>query len=308
MILSASRRTDIPCFYGEWLMRRLRAGYALVRNPMNHAQISRVPLTPDVVDCIVFWTKDPENFLQHLDGLDRLGYSYYFQFTLTPYGRDVERNLRPKPKIEETFLRLSRRIGAERTVWRYDPILLTEGFDVKRHKEEFRRLCELFEGHTDTVTLSLVDIYAKLRAPSFRAPDGSETEELAPFMAETARQHGIRPVACCESGFERFGIERSACIDRERIEKMIGQRLDVSRDRNQRAGCGCCESTDIGAYNTCLNGCVYCYATDGGTEAAKRRFSAHDPSSELLTGSVGEGEHVTKRKVRSNIATNISLF
>ena len=155
MILSASRRTDIPCFFGEWFMRRLGAGYALVRNPMNRAQISRVPLTPDVVDCIVFWTKDPERFLPHLDELDRLGYSYYFQFTLTPYGRDVERNLRPKPEIEETFLRLSRRIGAERTVWRCDPILLTDGFGVQRHKEEFLRLCERFEGHTDTVTLSL---------------------------------------------------------------------------------------------------------------------------------------------------------
>ena len=112
MIVSASRRTDIPCFYAEWMMNRFRAGYALARNPMNHAQLARVPLTPDVVDCVVFWTKDAANLLPRLGELDERGYAYYFQFTLTPYDRALEPNLRGKAEIAATFRALSKRIGS----------------------------------------------------------------------------------------------------------------------------------------------------------------------------------------------------
>ena len=99
MIVSASRRTDIPAHYSEWLVNRLRAGYVLVRNPMNHAQVSKVTLSPDIVDCIVFWTKDPLNMLDKLDAIDEMGYRYYFQFTVTPYDRSVGRGLRDKEEI-----------------------------------------------------------------------------------------------------------------------------------------------------------------------------------------------------------------
>ena len=114
MILSASRRTDIPCYYSEWFMNRIRAGYVLTRNPMNHKQLSRLSLSPDIVDCIVFWTKDVANIIPHLDELDSRGYKYYFQFTLTPYSQDLEPNLRPKFEIEDTFIELSKRIGKDK--------------------------------------------------------------------------------------------------------------------------------------------------------------------------------------------------
>ena len=259
MILSASRRTDIPCYYAEWFTNRIRAGYVLTRNPMNHAQLSKIPLSSEVVDCIVFWTKDAANILPYLGELDAFGYNYYFQFTLTPYDRTLEPNLRPKPEIETTFTRLSKRIGRECVVWRYDPIILNDTLlDIAYHKAQFARMCGKLSPFTDTVVISFVDMYTKLKTPLIRPITEVEIAELSAFIGKTAKQYGIRAVACSESGdLSGYGIEKSACIDRGRIERLIGCPLDIKNDKNQRANCGCCESIDIGAYNTCMNGCVY---------------------------------------------------
>ncbi|HBR31012.1 MAG TPA: DUF1848 domain-containing protein [Clostridiales bacterium] len=300
MILSASRRTDIPCYYSEWFMNRIRAGYVLTRNPMNHAQLSRIPLSPDVVDCIVFWTKDAANMLSHLDELDERGYKYYFQFTLTPYGRDIERNLCLKSKIEDTFVVLSKRIGRERVVWRYDPIILNITLNIEYHKAQFVRMCDKLSSYTDTVTISFVDMYSKLKTNLIRPITEDEIAELAEFIGKTAKEHGIRAVACCEKyDLTKYGIGQSSCIDRERIEKVCGYLLDVNADKNQRDCCGCAESIDIGAYNTCPNGCVYCYANDR-SSTTLRRHESHSPESEMLIGTVANGEKITDRKVKTN--------
>jgi hypothetical protein len=296
MILSASRRTDIPCYYAQWFMNRIRAGYVLTRNPMNHAQLSRIPLSPDIVDCIVFWTKDAANMLPHLDELDALGYNYYFQFTLTPYGKNIEQNLCPKSEIEDTFITLSKRIGRECVVWRYDPIILNDDLTVKYHKTQFRRMCEKLSPYTDTVTISFVDMYPKFKTPYIRTITANEIVELSEYVGVTATEYGLSAVACCEKDdLTKYGIGRSSCIDRERIEKIIGCPLKIKADKNQREGCGCVESIDIGAYNTCLNGCVYCYANNSFTTAL-RRHESHNPESELLIGIVSDGEKITDRK------------
>ena len=120
MIISASRRTDLPSFYSEWFLRRLRDGFVLTRNPVVPTRVTGVKLSPEVVDCIVFWTKDPANMMDKLDEIDSMGYRYLFQFTLTPYGNNLERNLRPKSAILDTFIRLSERLGPKRVLWRYD--------------------------------------------------------------------------------------------------------------------------------------------------------------------------------------------
>ncbi|HNX15120.1 MAG TPA: DUF1848 domain-containing protein [Oscillospiraceae bacterium] len=299
MILSASRRTDIPCFYGEWFMNRIRAGSVLTRNPMNHAQLSRVPLIPNIVDCIVFWTKDPASFLPFLDELDGMGYRYYFQFTLTPYDQTIEPGLRDKSSVEDTFIKLSKRIGKDRIVWRYDPIILNDVLDLAFHKSEFKRMCEKLTGFTDTVTVSFVDLYAKLKTPLVRAITAGEIAELSGNITETARAYGLRPVACCENDLNKYRIERASCIDLERIEKICGCKLDLKSDKNQRPSCGCVESVDIGAYNTCMNGCIYCYANDNPL-TTRRRFDAHDPNNEILVGKLTGDEKITERAVRSN--------
>ncbi|MEO2798907.1 DUF1848 family protein, partial [Flavonifractor plautii] len=159
MILSVSRRTDIPRWYSEWLLRRLRAGEVLVRNPYRPGQLRRVPLSPAVVDAIVFWTKDPAPLLPWLDELDGMGYRYLFQFTLTPYGPEIEPGLRDKRAIVETFQVLGRRLGRGRVLWRYDPILFTDAIGLAWHEARFRKLCKALSPFTDQVTVSFLDPY-----------------------------------------------------------------------------------------------------------------------------------------------------
>ena len=297
MILSASRRTDIPAHYAPWFMARVRAGFALTRNPMNHRQLYRVPLTPEEVECAVFWTKDPLPLMPHLDELDARGWRYYFQFTLTPYGRALEPGLRDKTEIGDTLEALGRRNGRARVVWRYDPIILNDELTVAWHRAQFARLCGRLAAFTDTVTVSFVDLYPKLKTPLLRAITPDEMAELAGSLSETARAHGLTPVACSEQAdLTPYGIGQACCIDRRRLEQVCGQPLRIGPDRNQRGSCGCCESVDIGAYDTCVNGCVYCYANRG-DGAARRRHDAHDPQSPLLTGAVGPDEVIVDRVV-----------
>lgn len=308
MILSASRRTDIPCYYGEWFMNRLREGYVLTRNPMNHAQISRIQLSPEIVDCIVFWTKDAANFLPCLDELDRMGYAFYFQYTLTPYGKELERNLRPKQDVEDTFIALSQRLGRERVVWRYDPIILNQDIGIDYHRSEFRRMCEKLSRYTDTVTISFVDLYAKLHTPLIRKIQPEEMIELATVLGEIATSYGLRPVACCESmDLTPYGIQKSNCIDGNRIEKILGCRLLGKPDKNQRTGCGCWESVDIGTYNTCSNDCVYCYANLNDT-VLQKNCARYDPSSALLCDTLVPGDNLRHRAVTSLRDGQCSLF
>lgn len=292
MIISASRRTDIPCYYSEWFLNRIRAGSVCIRNPMNHKQLSRFKLKPEAVDCIVFWTKDAQNILDKLPELDRLGFKYYFQFTLTPYDRTIEKNLRDKKEIIETFIQLSHRIGKERVIWRYDPIVLNEAIDVAYHKEQFERFCGRLAGYTENVTISFVDLYPKLKTNLIRPVSDEEIAELSAFLGAQAKAHNLKITACCEkTDLTCYGVEKASCIDKNLVERICGHAPDAERDKNQREGCGCCKSVDIGSYNSCLNGCIYCYATDS-LASAERRNRSHNPQGELLIGKVSEGEQI----------------
>lgn len=309
MILSASRRTDIPCFYSRWFVNRLRAGCVLVRNPVNTKQISRIALSPETVDCIVFWTKDFRNMMDKLPLLDEMGYRYYVLFTVTPYGHTLEKGLRPKSEILKTFENLSKKIGPHRVLWRYDPILLTETLTPSYHEERFSELCRRLSGCTESVTVSFVDFYQKQgKGQPYRAPDEAETAQLCRMLAQTARQYGITPKACCERPeLADYGIEKASCIDKAVLERVCGAKLSLVRDKNQRPGCGCFESVDIGLYGTCQNGCVYCYANRG-AETARRHFLEHDPDGALLYGDVRAGDAVKDRAVRSCLQNQMSLF
>ena len=308
MILSASRRTDIPAYYSEWLINRLRAGFVLTRNPMNHAQVSKILLSPDVVDCIVFWTKDPQNMLDKLDVLDELGYRYYFQFTLTPYDKSVEKGLRDKEEILKTFCELSDRIGKDKVVWRYDPIILNDKFDFDFHKEQFSRLCIKLGKYTRQCTISFVDLYPKLKTDILREISMDEMIELGKMISSTAKDFGIAAKACCEKSFlYEYGIQQASCIDKGLIESICGYSLDIKRDKNQRDSCGCYESIDIGAYNTCRNGCIYCYANYSDVYVVNN-CKKHDPQGELLIGRVGDNEKITTRNVKTSKDGQMKLF
>ena len=160
MILSVSRRTDIPNYYSEWFFNRIKERFVYVRNPMNEHQISKIDLSPDVVDCIVFWTKNPEPMITRLDELSK--YNYYFQFTLTGYGKDIECNVpHKKEKMIPIFRELSRKIGKQKVIWRYDPIFFTKKYTPEYHLKAFEQIAMALKGYTEKCVISFVDVYAK---------------------------------------------------------------------------------------------------------------------------------------------------
>lgn len=302
MIVSASRRTDIPSYYSEWFFNRLKDGYAYVRNPMNPHQISEISLSPDVVDGIVFWTKNPEPMLNRLDELR--DYPYYFQFTLTAYGSDVERNLPSKEEVViPTFQRLSSLIGRERVVWRYDPILLSDRYTVQFHRMYFRVLCDKLADYTEKCTISFLDLYKNSKRSiselGICPPTPEQADELAHSLSEIAAEHGIEIDTCAEDiDLGRYGIGHAACIDRQRLERIGKCKLTVGRDKNQRAACGCAASIDLGAYNSCRNGCVYCYANFS-QRLVRDNCGRYDPFSPLLCGEVTAEDRIKPREMKS---------
>ena len=282
MVISSSRRTDIPAFYSDWLINRIRAGVVKTRNPFNSAQVQEISLRPEDVNCIVFWTKDPAPMLPKLQILDEMGYHYYFQFTLTPYGRELEQNLRPKPEIVETFRSLSRKIGSHQVIWRYDPIILNRDWSVDCHITAYEELCKRLSPYTERVIISFVDLYKKVYTDRMREITPLEMVTLAKEFAGIAADNGLSIYSCCEAlDLSVYSIGKSACIDKELIQRITGMPVEAKPDRNQRPNCGCCKSVDIGAYNTCGNGCVYCYANHSPASTARNR-ERHNPDSAFL--------------------------
>ena len=311
MILSVSRRTDIPAFYAEWFFRRMKAGYVLVRNPMNFHQVSRIPLTPDVVDGIVFWTKNPLPMMARLGELE--GVPYYFQFTLNAYGRDVEPAIPSKNEVLiPAFQELSQRIGRERVRWRYDPILLGGPYTVEYHRRCFERIAQRLYPYTDCCTISFLDEYRETRrrlsALGGHAPSPQEMLELAGPMAETAKRLGFSLQTCAEEmELNHLRISHGRCIDRELLERIGGFRLNAAKDPNQRKACGCAAAADIGAYDTCPAGCLYCYAVHAPNRIRDSRRDCVEDSA-LLCGSLTPEDRVTERPVCSQREDQLRLF
>lgn len=297
MIISASRRTDIPAFYSEWFLNRLEEGYALVRNPMNYNQVSRVMLTPSKVDCIVFWTKNPANMLDRLWRLSE--YKYYFLITITGYGHTIERSVPSRDAIVESFKALSERIGSEKTIWRYDPIILTDTIDTEYHRRNFHVLASQLSGYTEKCIISFVDVYKKCRRNmeglNIVPFDGDKMTEVAKKLSKIAAAYDISMETCCEAvDLTSVGIQHGKCIDAGLISRITGRNVKIQKDKNQRDLCGCAASIDIGAYNTCTHGCLYCYANYS-DKTVQRNVLNHQPKSPLLVGTIKPEDRITER-------------
>jgi len=302
MIISASRRTDIPTFYSDWFFNRIKEGFVLVRNPMNFRQISRIKLTPDVVDGIVLWTKNPIPMIERLDELKN--FMYYFQFSVTSYGKDVEPNIPQKNTIIlDTFKQISEIIGAERIIWRYDPILLNEKYDTKYHLKAFRRIAEELHKYTCKVTISFIDtdykgVKSNIRELNLLDFPIDTQRKLAADLASIAHEFGLSIDTCAEKmDLSEFGIKKARCIDNRLFSKLLSGNLDIEKDKNQRLECGCISGIDIGMYNTCENGCLYCYANYSKGAVPGNR-AKHNPLSPLLFGEVGADDKVSERSVK----------
>ncbi len=267
MIISASRRTDIPAFYSDWFFHRIRKGYLKTRNPYNPKQIRKISLLPDDVDCIVFWTKDPGKILQKLKLLQ--DYFYYFLYTLNSYGTDIE----PLPLSYQdrilNFKRLSEMIGPEKVIWRYDPILISPQYSLDFHLKAFERSVNLLNTYTKTCIISFIDFYRnkklKLQQQKISKPDFSQQMILLAKFQQIASSFNLKIQTCAEKGdFQSLNIYPGKCIDDELISRITGKNLTYRKDKGQRKQCLCQQSIDIGSYNTCLHNCGYCYANNLG--------------------------------------------
>lgn len=313
MIISASRRTDIPAFYSEWFIRRLQEGCVYIKNPRNPNRIASVLLNPDVVDCIVFWTKNPQPMLSRLPVINAIGYPYYFQFTVTPYEKAMEAGMPAKSAILETFKRLSDEIGKHRVVWRYDPVIVGKEFSVEYHLDMFDKMCSILGDYTSKCIFSFIDLYAKVRE-NVKGFVDSEADTLTmngivQGFAEIAKGRNLALATCSEAAdFGMYGIARAACcIDKDLIEQITGYPIQAKKDPNQRPACGCMESIDVGAYDCCAHGCIYCYATTNET-IVRQNIRLHDPGSPLLIGHLREDEIMTVREMHSLKVMQSSLF
>jgi len=301
MIISASRRTDIPAFYSEWFMNRLRAGYCLVPNPFNPKQVARISLLSESVDAFVFWSKNPAPLLPFLPKIEDMGYRFYVLFTVNDYPKALEPSLPPLSERVSTFIELSRMLGPRRVIWRYDPIILSNKTDYSYHRKAFDHLCRQLAGHTRRVITSIVTLYRKtLRNLAPLENEGyvfdkdprrnPETERLLSHMASSAAEHGLEIFACAEQrNYTLLGIKPSHCIDAGLIRELWGIQVSSKKDPGQREHCGCALSRDIGMTDTCAHGCPYCYANMN-PERALSRYKIHDPGFASLIGRPGPSE------------------
>lgn len=287
----------MPAFYSDWFYNRVKDGYVLVRNPFNHHQISKVSLSLDAVDCFVFWSKNPENMIGNLHIIDN--YPYYFQFTLNPYDDKVEKGVPKKSKMIDIFKRLSDKIGPNRVIWRYDPIIITEAISEKYHYKYFEVLASKLKGYTSKCIISFVDFYPKAKK-SFEKIGAFEISDedkirIAKRLGEIAETYSLKIETCAEKiDLSQFGIEHGRCVDPNLIKEISGRDIKDEKDKNQRKACGCAASVDIGAYNTCLHGCIYCYANYS-SRVVNGNMTLYDVNSPLLCSSITDEDLITER-------------
>ncbi len=289
-IISASRRTDIPAFYSDWFMNRIREGFCYAPNPLYAKQITKmVSLAPEDVEIIVFWTRDAKPLIKYLPELDKMGYKYYLQYTVLGYPKQIDPYSPSLNCAIKTFKELSSRIGKEKVIWRYDPVLLSDITDYKWHKENLSYILRNIKGYTESLIISFIDPYRKnsLRlAPkkdnNFNlypdAFDASAYIELSKWIGAKMGKAKLNITTCAEKiDLSEFGIEHGKCIDDALINKITGNKFVSRKDPAQREECGCVISKDIGVNDTCVFGCKYCYATNN-FKRAKDNFEKHDPN------------------------------
>ncbi|MBR1798499.1 MAG: DUF1848 domain-containing protein [Bacteroidales bacterium] len=309
MILNTGGRTDTVQYYSQWLLNRFREGYVLSRNPMFPNNVSRIELAPATIDVVVFCSKDYSPILPHLNEISSR-FRCFYHYTITAYGSDIEPRV---PSIEasiDTCLRLSAMVGRERIAWRYDPVLLTEKYTIERHLDTFDRMATLLAPHVGRCIFSFVEVYKKLEfnMPELRPINAQQRQALAEGLGRIARQHCLKLQTCgTAESYDTYGIEHSGCMTTQLFHDALG--IDFKRMTNQgnRAGCRCMESRGLGDYNSCPNGCRYCYANRDHLQAM-RNYALHDPTSPLLLGHLRSTDIVRPLRQVSITTTEPTLF
>ena len=300
MILNTGARTDTVQYYSDWLLNRFSEGYVLTRNPLFPDNVTRYDLSPEKIDCVLFCSKNYAPVLPRLHEITDK-YRTYFHYTITAYGKDVEPGV---PSVEEsiaTLKKLCDAVGKNKIAWRYDPVLLTEKYTVRTHIETFSHMAEELAPFIDRCIFSFVETYKKLRTnmPELIPLTEKDKREIAEALGKTAKDNGIYLQTCgTDESYAQFGIHSSGCATADILGKANGCEFRNLKHKGLRKGCHCIESRDIGAYDSCLNGCKYCYANKS-PETAAANYKYHDPQSPLLLGSLKSTDRVTAGEQRS---------
>lgn len=300
MIINTGGRTDTVQYYTKWLLQRFKEGYVLSRNPLFTNKVTRYELTPDKVDCVVFCSKNYKPILPYLHEITN-SFNTYFHYTITAYGKDIEPGV---PSVEEsikTLTELSNQAGKQRVAWRYDPVLLTEKYTISRHLQTFEKMAEALAPYIDRCIFSFVEMYKKLKTnmPEIILLSEEDKNTLAQGLGTIANKYGIYIQTCgTNEVFNDYGIHTSGCMTLDILGKANGISFKNLKHKGLRQGCHCIESRDIGAYDTCLNGCKYCYANTN-PQKAWENYKLPDPASPLLLGQLKESDTVQQGAQKS---------
>lgn len=299
MILHTGLRTDIPAFYPEWFVNRLKEGFVMVRNPYNPIQVTKYQITPEVVDVISFCTKNPAPFLPYMNLLK--DYGQYWFVTITPYGKEIEPNVPDKEAVMKSFQELSKIVGKNSIGWRYDPIFISEDYGVENHIQTFEHMAETLAGYTDTCVISFIDLYQKVlkNFPEAKNVTKEERIQIAKEFVRIGKKYEMTIKSCAEgTELEVFGVDCSGCMTAATFEKAIGCFLEVPKVKGAREECGCLLGCDIGAYNTCEHLCKYCYANYD-VKTVMENVKNHKPDSPLLIGTLYNDDVIHEAKQES---------
>lgn len=310
MIINTGQRTDIPAFYSQWFINRIREGYVVARNPFNPHQLTRYLLDPRLVDGICFCTKNPSPMIPFLPELSP--FRQIWHVTITPYGREIEPFVPPVDEVLQSFRKLSEMVGKERIFWRYDPIFISDTWTMERHMSAFSRMAAALRGYTSSCVFSFIDLYSKTirNFPEVRRVTHEEQEILVRRMVPIAKDNGMTLISCAEDPkLAALGVDTHGCMAKEKIERAWGISLKIpaSAGAEARKGCPCLLGHDIGDYNSCIHFCRYCYANYDRVAVLGNR-KRHNPTSPCLIGEIGPDDHITDARQESWIEREISLF
>lgn len=312
MILQTGQRTDIPAFYGQWLINRVRQGFVDVRNPYNLMQITRYLINHEVVDGITFCTKNPLPFIPLLHEIN--DYRQYWHMTITPYGADIETNVPQVDLVIDGFKHISTKRNPQSMVWRYDPIILTHNYTVDFHFESFYKMAKSLEGYTDTVVVSFLDIFEKVAQnfPEGYRPSLDIQTKIIKELVSIAHSYHMILKTCGEGDvFKELGVNTEGCLTLDCYERAWNVKLKAPKRTPARLECNCYLHGDIGAYDTCSHFCRYCYANSNQAAVHQNRL-LHDPNSSLLIGKLSKTAIIKESAEKSWIVdtnyTQDSLF
>lgn len=294
MILNVSGRTDIIAFYCEWFMNRYKEGFLDVRNPFYHKMVSRIYF--EDVDAILFCTKNPIPIISHLKEINK---PIIFHVTLTPYKNDIEPNVPSKKAIIEAIKELSSIIGIDNLYIRYDPIFLSDKYNIKYHIKAFEKMCSLLEGYIKQIIVSFIDDYKNVRKNektlNFRNFTESDYENIGTSFSKSAKQHGMTVQTCFENrNLIEYGFKKGECLSHELAYKLTGKKYKSWNVRKEKK-CNCVQMVDIGVYNSCKHFCKYCYANYDELKV-ESNFKNHSPNSSLLVGTLLSDDIIKVRK------------